>query len=782
MGRNKKKGFTIVELVIVIAVIGILAAVLIPVFTTVVRKAKISRSVQNATNLSLQLVTDAAFDGVSYYLADQVIAKAEEYGYDLSSNVKGYAYFYDAAKNQVVFSEINEAVALAEETTFTRTVRNISHRDNLFYIDQASNAITDAINEIEKLAALHDYSRAAMIDAFKNVVTDNGKLDPIVKSYLSKFNPENTVYFTDKGIIYDKEKTVYENAVICAGTVSIPPLKDAVDIEIENPIVIPSSVINLSDGSFTNIKATLDIKTTVAYDAENISSNHSVVLNQISSTGEIVPLKESDYSINYGIAKEAKDAAGITYRLNATFDENANDYDYLTLGDLSEYAVESALVSEYSLPSLALRNNTFVNFGSIKKLTVRVQKVEGGMEYVMVAVDKDYNVYKLTKVGILDSSVLTYERDPLSSEHLTVSFGGEAINFENIRGAYMTIEYQYGYANLETKRFVFSNKYFYEMNGAAVWNDSSATLRIDSISAVNDIEIDLQGKTVDVNGEEQNCNVANVTRFTIYTSNGVAIYSAYFDAAQNSEDVAVTLDNNLTGDDHSTVTINAVSALPVALSFGSEISVDGLSFVGWNTMPDGSGKMYADYSVDHEKYTFTEDVTLYAIFEKLYSLTFGMLYPNNGKVYLKTFRFKDVRVGETFTVTEDCGKIKRGLSHENVEFKNCLEQLATTGFENLHWMANGRSNGYYFGTDSTEVIDGKEGSFEFDSSLAALGTSANSYTVYVWLMAYTDVYVYDENDVLIKTYENQNWCTIFYYAIDDGNEIYYAEPERETVL
>ena len=37
--KDRKKGFTIVELVIVIAVIGILSAVLIPVFSNVVAKA-----------------------------------------------------------------------------------------------------------------------------------------------------------------------------------------------------------------------------------------------------------------------------------------------------------------------------------------------------------------------------------------------------------------------------------------------------------------------------------------------------------------------------------------------------------------------------------------------------------------------------------------------------------------------------------------------------------------------------------------------------------------------
>ena len=46
---NKKRGFTIVELVIVIAVIAILAAVLIPTFSGVVQKAKDSAALQEAT-------------------------------------------------------------------------------------------------------------------------------------------------------------------------------------------------------------------------------------------------------------------------------------------------------------------------------------------------------------------------------------------------------------------------------------------------------------------------------------------------------------------------------------------------------------------------------------------------------------------------------------------------------------------------------------------------------------------------------------------------------------
>ena len=51
MKKNNKKGFTIVELVIVIAVIAILAGVLIPTFSGIVKKAQLSAAAQEATNV-----------------------------------------------------------------------------------------------------------------------------------------------------------------------------------------------------------------------------------------------------------------------------------------------------------------------------------------------------------------------------------------------------------------------------------------------------------------------------------------------------------------------------------------------------------------------------------------------------------------------------------------------------------------------------------------------------------------------------------------------------------
>jgi type IV pilus assembly protein PilA len=63
MKKNNRKGFTIVELVIVIAVIAILAGVLIPTFSGIVEKANKSAAVQEAQNVYKEVYAIDLSDG-----------------------------------------------------------------------------------------------------------------------------------------------------------------------------------------------------------------------------------------------------------------------------------------------------------------------------------------------------------------------------------------------------------------------------------------------------------------------------------------------------------------------------------------------------------------------------------------------------------------------------------------------------------------------------------------------------------------------------------------------
>lgn len=85
MKKSKQKGFTLVELVIVIAVIAILSAVLIPTLSNVVEDAHKSAAEQEAVNLRTQILvsTGESFDAY----CQQSAAKENYISTIVSSNV-----------------------------------------------------------------------------------------------------------------------------------------------------------------------------------------------------------------------------------------------------------------------------------------------------------------------------------------------------------------------------------------------------------------------------------------------------------------------------------------------------------------------------------------------------------------------------------------------------------------------------------------------------------------------------------------------------------------------
>lgn len=98
MKKLNKKGFTIVELVIVIAVIGILAAVLIPTFSGVVSKANQSAALQVATSTMKYTLAMSDYGTISegtYFVVD-----------GMGSN--GYQFQYKNNKIEAVETAINE--------------------------------------------------------------------------------------------------------------------------------------------------------------------------------------------------------------------------------------------------------------------------------------------------------------------------------------------------------------------------------------------------------------------------------------------------------------------------------------------------------------------------------------------------------------------------------------------------------------------------------------------------------------------------------------------------
>ncbi len=106
--KKLKKGFTIVELVIVIAVIAILAAVLIPVFSNVVDKANKSKDTQLVRNLNTALSSDLGEHNTMY----DALQAAKEYGYDVGK------INASATDNEILWDSKNDCFVYLDDGVF----------------------------------------------------------------------------------------------------------------------------------------------------------------------------------------------------------------------------------------------------------------------------------------------------------------------------------------------------------------------------------------------------------------------------------------------------------------------------------------------------------------------------------------------------------------------------------------------------------------------------------------------------------------------------------------
>ena len=152
MKKTNKKGFTIVELVIVIAVIAILAAVLIPTFSSIVKKADESAMLQEVSAARTILISEENaqldYDNYTYYFAYVNDEGAVEKWYKLDNGEldesTAPASLVAGAKDVVYVKEPQTIVT--DATTITKLNEDISENVIIWkqYNDPAATSVATA--------------------------------------------------------------------------------------------------------------------------------------------------------------------------------------------------------------------------------------------------------------------------------------------------------------------------------------------------------------------------------------------------------------------------------------------------------------------------------------------------------------------------------------------------------------------------------------------------------------------------------------------------------------
>ena len=250
MKRTNKKGFTTVELVIVIAVIAILAAVLIPTFANLIRKANISADTQLAKNLNTALAMDTAENGKPSGFGD-VLDALYENGFVLANmnpTTDGCYFVWEEDENQIMLVEID-----GTEPKVLYSPKDAGEPDATWHVAVKNQRIADTVEA-----------------ALPNVTIEMTILN--TTDLNNEINAGGTVY-VDGSIVVDDTNTIKLNNPSVTTTIDLGSNKvtgGSNDTSAEAfPFYVTAGTLNLKNGV---IGATADW-----YDADN-ELVHSAVL------------------------------------------------------------------------------------------------------------------------------------------------------------------------------------------------------------------------------------------------------------------------------------------------------------------------------------------------------------------------------------------------------------------------------------------------------------------------------------------------------------------------
>lgn len=292
--RSRKKGFTIVELMIVIVIIGILIAIIVPSVTSAIESANIASDQSDVKNMNTILQVYCVQNGI-----DTTKLQAPEVRAIVSSEQKNYTfvpksskgiYWYSVNEGKIVYSTNgdpnNVVLSNVAHAAFTPSspeelVEGYLYLNTGDELDEVFTALRSVINRATYNNVL---AAAASVEKFTNF-----------QAHIENFDPSDTLYISSTSMYKDGGASI-DNVVFATGITVIPKVETILTLAFSSgvDIVLPATVKVVEPGAFISVMS----ETRLVVNNSSTKVVEGALSGSIKKVANVENISYSDYKNN----------------------------------------------------------------------------------------------------------------------------------------------------------------------------------------------------------------------------------------------------------------------------------------------------------------------------------------------------------------------------------------------------------------------------------------------------------------------------------------------------
>lgn len=325
--RSRKKGFTIVELMIVIVIIGILIAIIVPSVTSAIESANIASDQSDVKNMNTILQVYCVQNGI-----DTTKLQAPEVRAIVSSEQKNYTfvpksskgiYWYSVNEGKIVYSTNgdpnNVVLSNVAHAAFTPSspeelVEGYLYLNTGDELDEVFTALRSVINRATYNNVL---AAAASVEKFTNF-----------QAHIENFDPSHTLYISSTSMYKDGGASI-NNVVFATGITVIPKVETILTLAFSSgvDIVLPATVKVVEPGAFISVMS----ETRLVVNNSSTKVIEGALSGSIKKVANVENISYSDYKNNI--------KGNSLVKIDIVDDETGSLIDTVTCDDASNKAL-----------------------------------------------------------------------------------------------------------------------------------------------------------------------------------------------------------------------------------------------------------------------------------------------------------------------------------------------------------------------------------------------------------------------------------------------------------